>query len=160
MTKRILIVGVGRQNLGDDAAGIEIAARLRERAGDIAHFVLDSGSGWDALDAEGEIDLLVLIDAAQGTKCLPAGEWRRIEYPRQASVIEECALRETHTMSVESMLRLARQLDRLPGEVWIYAVAGKRFEPESGLSPEVQSVMDEVTDCIEKDVRAWPSTLC
>jgi len=155
VTKRVLIAGVGRPNLGDDAAGVEIAERLRERLGDLARVVTDTGSGWELLHEGGDFELLVLIDAARSTRCLPAGEWRRIEYPRQESAIEACALRETHTMSLESMLRMARMLDRLPHEVWIYAVAGSRFEPETGLSPEVGSALDNVTETIERDVREW-----
>ena len=53
------------------------------------------------------------------------------------------------------MLRMGRELGGLSGNVWVYVVAGRRFEPEAEPSPEVSAALDVLTGRIERDIRSW-----
>ena len=74
MKPRALVVGVGRPRLGDDALGLEVAQRLKERLAGTVRVVLDPSTGWEALAALGDEPLLILIDAAESSPRLPPGE--------------------------------------------------------------------------------------
>jgi hydrogenase maturation protease len=155
MSDRVLIVAVGRSKFGDDAIGLVIAGKLQRLLGDVARVVIDKGGGWETLEVIDEESLLILIDAAEENVRLPAGSWCRIKFPEHADAIECCRLRDTHTMSVGAMLEMGGTLGRLPRDVWIYAVAGERFAPETDLSPRVSRIVDQVAERVTRDVRSW-----
>lgn len=143
----ILIVGLGRPRHGDDAIGLNIVADLDSRLRGVARCVADP-SGWGLLDAIDGVDLLILVDAAQAHEALPAGSWRRIDYHREPSLLADSGLRGTHSADLASILEMARALGTLPENVWIYAVAGDRFEPESEPSEAVMSAAEAVREDI------------
>lgn len=155
MNEGVLIVAIGRPALGDDAVGILVGGKVRDRIGALARVLLDTGSGWEALEAVDQQGLLILIDAAEETGSLPAGCWCRIKFPEHAEAIACCKLRDTHTLGIASMLKMGEKLGRLPPEVWIYAIAGERFAPETDPSPSVGGIIDRVADRIASDVRSW-----
>jgi hydrogenase maturation protease len=150
---RALVVGVGRPRFGDDALGLEVAQKLQEPLAGVARVVLDSSTGWEALDALGGEDLLILIDAAESSPRLPPGASCRLDYPDSADAIADYKPRSTHTLSIDSMLQMAATLGRLPKDVWIYFVAGARFHPETDLSPAVAAAAEQLAQQIEADVR-------
>ena len=155
MSNGALVVGVGRTRLGDDAVGIEVADRLRKSLAGLARVIVDASTGWEALNAIEDERLLVLIDAAQENEQLPVGSWRRFEFPNDQETIVKYSLRDTHTMSVDSMLRMGRALDWLPSRVWIYVIAGRCFQPETDLSPSIAAIIEPVAAQIETDIRSW-----
>ena len=153
MNGPVLIVGVGRPGFGDDALGLVVADRLTEPLADVARVAVDTSTGWQTLDLIKDKRLLVLIDAAEHNERLQAGRWLRLDYPGASGAIADYKLRDTHTLSIDSMLRMGRTLGRLPADVWIYVVAGRRFQPESELSASVAAVIDPLAAQIEADVR-------
>jgi len=120
----VLVVGVGRPSFGDDALGLVVADRLKERLTDVARVIIDASGGWEMLDAIEDEELLILIDAAEENERLRAGCWLRLDYPNAIGAIVDHKLRDTHTLSVASMLRIGQTLGRLPADVWIYVIAG------------------------------------
>ncbi|MBI3944880.1 MAG: hydrogenase maturation protease [Armatimonadetes bacterium] len=149
-----LVIGVGRPGFGDDALGLTAARALEPRLTGAVRVVAD-GTGLAALSAvEGE-ELLVLIDAAESGAGLPAGQWRRLRYPQDAPAFADSHLRTTHTLAVDSALAVAAALGRLPDEVWVYALAGERFAPETSLSAPVSAALCRFVEEIEADVRNW-----
>lgn len=156
MSHRVLIVGIGRPSLGDDALGLVAAARLRERLAGAAAVIADAGTGWDALHALGEAHRCVIIDAAQAEASrFPPGRWCRLRYPDQAAALANVPLRNTHSMGTAGLLAMAATLGWLPEETWVYALAGERFEPETGLSPAVAAALDTFVSEIAGHVHAW-----
>ncbi len=153
----ILIVGAGRVRHGDDAVGILAARLAARRLSGLACCLLEQ-SGWDTLDALQDRRLLVIVDAAEPTEQLPAGHWSRLDFSASPDALAGCPLRDTHTAGVGSMLRLARALGRLPAEVWIYAIAGERFAPETPLSVPARAAALQVVARIDSDIRAWAAT--
>ena len=80
MKPNILVVGVGRLKLGDDAAGIIVADRLKQSLKGTANVVVDASGGWETLDTINDKELLVLIDAAEANTRFPVGQWCKFDY--------------------------------------------------------------------------------
>ncbi|UCD30182.1 MAG: hydrogenase maturation protease, partial [Planctomycetota bacterium] len=124
-------------------------------------------TGWETLNAIKNEGLLILIDAAEENELFPAGQWCRLDYPHTNEVIINYKLRDTHSMSIDSMLRMGHALGWLPPEVWIYVIAGKCFQPEAGISPSVAKAINQIAGQIESDIRIWsqknnpaPDSIC
>jgi hydrogenase maturation protease len=112
---------------GDDAAGLEVARRLR-------------AAGVDAIEHEGDCSALVdrlagrddvvIVDAAS-TGGGP-GHVHRLD----ADALGEARLRSSsHAFGVPEAVALARELGRLPRKLTIYAIEGERFDLGAPLSP-------------------------
>ncbi len=153
MTGKILIVGVGREAFGDDAAGLVAARRLEGVFDERVSVVADGNGGWSLLDSMEGYDLVVVIDAAESSDALPAGTWARLRYPAQAEALGKLRVRDSHTLGLEAVLRLAEAIGTDPAEFWVYALAGERFGPETPMSPAVESAVGRLTSRIAADVR-------
>ena len=77
MSGRGIVIGVGNSVCGDDAAGVAVARRVRERAGDRVRVLEAAGEPATLIDAWDGARVAVLIDAARSGG--PAGEVRRID---------------------------------------------------------------------------------
>jgi hydrogenase maturation protease len=134
VTRRLLVVGLGNPDRGDDAVGAMIArslagrlpagAALRERAGDMLSLI-DDWHGYDAV---------ICIDAAA-----PAGEPGRIHRLDAArdALAPDLAFASSHAYGLAEAVALARQLGLLPRDLVIYAVEGLGFEAGAPLSAPV-----------------------
>ncbi len=143
---RIRIVGCGRPDAGDDAAGLLIAERLRKRLPPEVEVRTDTAGGANLLHWCDDVEVLILADAALATDDFPTGQWRRFAFPADRDRVQAVAFAGTHTLGVVQGLELASTLGRLPGEVLLYAVAGARFELGAALSPAVKSSIATVAD--------------
>jgi hydrogenase maturation protease len=152
---RILVIGIGRPQCGDDAAGLLAVTRLRERAGCAARVVCAAGTAWDLLDALEDEDLLIIVDAAEPHEQCPPGRWLRFFYPADADFLVTCRFAGTHVEGLADVLALAGALGRLPPETWIYALAGLQFVPETDLSTPVVAVLPLLIEALEADTRRW-----
>jgi hydrogenase maturation protease len=119
-----LVIGMGNALRGDDACGLEVAARLR-RAAPSELRVLDwSVDGIGLLDAwEGE-PFVVVIDAVRSGA--PPGAIVRIDAgagPLPASL----STPSTHSVSLAHAVELARSLGKLPAHLVIYGIEGADF---------------------------------
>jgi hydrogenase maturation protease len=119
---------------GDDAAGLEVARRLR-------------GAGVDAVEHEGDCSAIVyrlgtrahvvIVDAAS-TGADP-GRIHRLD----PDALGEARLRSSsHAFGVPEAVALARELGRLPPSLTIYAIEGERFELGAPLSAAVAAAVD------------------
>ncbi len=119
----IRVVGVGSDDLGDDAAGL-LAARWVRRAAPAGVEVREcDGEVGRLLDALEGADRVVLVDAVLDGR--PAGVVRRLP----PGVPLRQGGPSTHGLGVAEALALAAVLGRAPGEVAVYTVSGARFGP-------------------------------
>jgi hydrogenase maturation protease len=137
------VIAFGNAYRSDDAAGLVVAKRLRER-------------GVEAVELEGEpvalLDIFegceaaVLIDtvrsdAAPGTvRRFDLGDARLPEQLRGAS--------STHLVGVGEAIELARALDRLPPRVILFGVEGERFEAGTRLSTAVEAAVEPLVELV------------
>src|ERR1017187_2729021 len=142
----MLMIGCGYRERSYDGAGILVAERLRElgieadtRIGDAADLI----EAW-----KGAEDVIVVDAVVTGA---PVGTVQAWDGRQPLTTIRATA--STHGLGVAEAIELAHVLDRLPARLRVYGVEGRRFEPGSGISPEVQRAVEEVVQRIIADVR-------
>ncbi len=138
--KRI-VIGLGNRFRQDDAAGLVVACRLRERVPHTVTVVEHDGDPLDLLPLWTGQDLAILIDALN----VPgeAGKIRRFDPdvdlpPNRESIVS------SHGHSLWDACELASLLRSQPGRTLIFAIAGERFGYGEQLSPEVEHAVDAV----------------
>jgi hydrogenase maturation protease len=146
------VIGVGNTLGHDDAAGLQIARRLRKRAKAAAIAVYEQeGETLALLDTWEAADAVVLVDAI---RCgAPPGTIHRFDVtsmPLPERVRGSCS---THAVGVGEAIELARTLNRLPARVVMFGVEGRRFDAGKGLSTEVEAVAEELADAVLREAR-------
>ena len=149
----ILVAGIGNIFLGDDAFGVEVARRLAGRPLPAGVRVEDFGiRGFDLAFALDTADTIILVDAAA------RGEAPGTLYTIEPGLdnLEDPAIASTpdaHSMDPMQVLKLARQLNVLPGRIVLIgcepATFGQENEGQMGLSPVVEAAVDRAVDLIE-----------
>lgn len=150
MSGRRVVVGVGNALRGDDAVGIAVAERLRGRVPEDVAVVECEQEPSRLLDAWGGADVALVVDACASAE--PPGTVYRFDVsgePLPARVFRS----STHAFGVGDAVELARALERLPRRIVVYGVEGGRFEAGAGLSPEVESAVEQVADEVIRELR-------
>ena len=155
MSTKPIILALGNGMCGDDAAGPVVAAELARTFGDAVVVAYSEAPLWDLVASGARGGLVAIIDAAEAAPAFPVGRWKRIAYPREAGKLAEVKLRDTHTLSVESLLRFGEALGRRWPRMWIYAVAGRRLGLGESPSPGVLRTVPILVRRIEADIRRW-----
>lgn len=119
---------------GDDAAGVDVAARVggRVHSGDCVRLVDD----WTGLDD------VVVVDAGA-----PAGSPGRVSrFDAVAAPLPAARSRSssTHAFGVAEAVELGRALDRLPARLEIVVIEGADFSHDAPLSPAVGAAVEAV----------------
>ena len=142
---RVLVVGIGNPDWGDDGFGPAVASRLRGRVppavrifepgGDILALIEE----WDGFDAVFVVDAAAPVSRPGGIHRLDlaAGELP-VGFARGS----------THAFGIAETVELARTLDRLPRHLVAYLVEGERFDIRAPLSPMVAEAVDEAVQRI------------
>ena len=147
----ILIIGIGNPDRGDDAAGLEVARRVRRAA---------TPRGVNVMELVG--DQLALLDAWTGAKTVylvdavcsggtPGAVYRFDAREPLAARFRHCG---THTFSLADVIELARALDRMPGRLTGYGIEGARWELGAPLSPQAEAAVDAVTGLLLTELKA------
>ncbi len=147
---RVLVIGCGNPDRGDDAAGILVARRLRERGvGAREH----SGDGLTLIDIWSQAEYVILVDTVvTGT---PPGTIRG--FLGADAVLVRSASTSSHSFGVASALELARALDRLPGALKMYGIEGCAFEPGTEAQPAVLTAVERVANLVLAEVQRLES---
>ena len=133
-----LVVGVGNPWRGDDAAGLEVAARVRGRAESVAVETLE-GDASALVHLWAGHDDVALVDAASSGA--PPGTLHELRAGDGA--LPAGALRSsTHAFGVADAVSLAAAIGRLPARLEIYAIEGEDFSLGAPLSPAVARTVD------------------
>lgn len=147
---RIRVLGVGNAWGGDDAAGPQVARRLRGRVPPHVDVLEQEGEPAALIDAWAGADEVVLVDAVRSGA--PPGTVHRLvagDGPLPAAL----ARRSTHALSVADAIELARALDRVPPRLEILGIEGRRFTAGSELTPEVEHAVRDVCRELESRLR-------
>ncbi|HUZ14960.1 MAG TPA: hydrogenase maturation protease [Gaiellaceae bacterium] len=137
---RTVVIGIGNAMRGDDAAGVEVAEKLRGVACDEEPSRLIEA--WEGADA------VVLIDTV--VSGAPPGTLHRFDASEEA--IPARALRSsTHAIGLADTIELARALGKLPPRVVIYGIEGATFETGAPLSPDVEAAVGRLVETIEEE---------
>lgn len=143
---RVLVIGCGNRDRGDDAAGILVVRRLRECGVEAREHVSD---GLALIDAWSEAEYVILIDtvitgAPPGTISGAMGA--------DAAVLRS-ATTSSHSFDVAAAIELARALDRMPGSLKIYGIEGCAFELGTEPQPVVLAAAERVANLVLAEVQ-------
>jgi hydrogenase maturation protease len=146
----MLVIGVGNELRGDDAAGIAVARRLRETTGlDVREL---EGEPTGLLDTWQGRDGVVLIDTMRSGA--QPGAIVRIDASQTRLPSGLGGSTSTHAVGLGETLELARTIGRLPSRVVVYAIEGQRFEAGDPMSDAVRSRIDELAAHVRNEVCA------
>ena len=149
VNRMILVIGMGNPVQGDDAAGIEVARRIRRQASRRDVTVMELiGDQLALLDAWTGARTVCVVDAIH-SGCKPgrvhrfdAGEPLGAPFHRPG----------THTFSLAHVIELSRSMGRLPARLIGYGIEGASFGLGETMSPEVEAAVDSVTSEILRRV--------
>lgn len=136
-----MVIGVGNPTRGDDAAGIEVAKRVRSTTA----YQQSTGS-YQMIDLWDGADEVIVVDAARSGA--PPGTIHRID-PTSQPLPEGMLATSTHSVGVASTIEMARALGRLPDRVTVYGIEVSDLTRGVGLSPAVETAVDLVVEEID-----------
>ncbi|MCL6641949.1 MAG: hydrogenase maturation protease, partial [Candidatus Bipolaricaulota bacterium] len=130
---RVLVIGVGNDYRHDDAVGLIVARRLREK--NLEHIAVRemSGEGAALISAWQSAERVIIVDAVQSGAA--PGTIYRVE-AHQEPIPTSFFHCSTHAFGVAEAIETARSLGQLPRNLIIYGIEGEDFSVGEGLSPE------------------------
>ena len=135
-----LVIGIGNPDRGDDAAGLEVARRLRSTESS----QLVNGS-FELMDIWAEADEVIVVDAARSGA--PAGTIHSIMADKEPVPVG--LLTSTHSVGVAETVELARSLGCLPSRLLIYGIEVAEVGLGEGLSSEVERAVEHLVRVID-----------
>lgn len=140
-----VVIGIGNAFRGDDGAGVEVAARLRDvvPAGVVVASCDEEPSRlietWEGASSAILVDTVASGAAAGTLHRFDAGE----------TTIPARALRSsTHAIGLAETIELARALGKLPPRVVVHGIEGAEFEAGASLTPAVEEAVGTLVDAI------------
>jgi hydrogenase maturation protease len=150
VTATALLLAVGNESRGDDAAGLLVARRLRHRTGDVTVREMRP-DGIELLEVWQDAESVVIVDATSSGA--PPGTITRFDAVAGALPASTFAV-STHVVGVAQAVELARTLGRLPARLIVIGIEGRRFGQGDALSPEVGSAVEEAAERALKELRS------
>ena len=146
---KVLVIGLGNADRGDDGVGVSVAEGLRGRLpADVP--VLARGSDMLSLiDDWTGFDAVVCIDAA--APLTGPGRIHRIDLCA-ATVPRELSLTSSHALGLAEAFELARTLQVAPRQLIVYAIEGASFEHGAALTPAVAVAARAVAHSVVAEV--------
>ncbi len=143
------LIGVGNRYRSDDAAGLEVARRLRATRPPGIRLLEEEGEPASLIHAFELMKEVLIIDAvSSGGR---PGDLHRFDATHQP-LPAETFRSSTHSLGVGDAVELARQLDRLPPRLAVYGIEGENFEAGEGLTPAVEATVDALVSELHREL--------
>ena len=144
----IRIIGLGNTMRGDDAVGLLVARRLRQKVGVHVEVIEAEMVGLDLIELMKDASVAILIDAAQSGQT--PGTIHRLD--ASANPISGWIFpRSSHALGIVDALELARVMGTLPATVIVYGVEVGDTGTGQPLSSPVAIALDKVVEQIVQD---------
>lgn len=145
----ILVVGIGNPHRGDDAVGVLVARRLQALQLPDVSVIESNGDASKLMAAWENYPAVILIDAVvSGQKTGTLYKW----FVDSEPIPSEIFAASTHSLGIAQAIELARSLDQIPPQMIVYGIEIHSLEPESGLSPKLNSSFEEIVTRIQHDL--------
>lgn len=157
----LTVIGLGSELSGDDAVGLVLVERLRDRltsddAGRVSCVAWPDADALtiahDLLELRGGV---LLVDCAE--MGLPPASGRLLERDRVRLEVKGSPV-SVHGIGLAEALELASRLG-LDAPVRFFGVQPCRLDPGTTLSPEMQAHLPALTDALEQALRSWCTCL-
>jgi len=149
---RAIVIGVGNPDRGDDAVGLLVARRVRERAGEGIVTVEHTGDGAALLEAWKGAKSATIVDAARSSAA--PGTLHRFDARSGPIPARLLGGTSTHDLGVAEAVELSRSLDQLPARLVVWGIVGRRFDLGAQLSPEVERAAEWLAEAILREATA------
>jgi len=146
-----LVIGVGREGRGDDAAGLRAARLVRALLWPQVRMVECAGDAPALLEAWRDESAVIVVDALSSGA--PPGTVRRID-ASGAPLPAEFSRASTHVLGLAEAIELGRSLGRLPRSLVLYGIEGRSFAPGARLSYPVECALREAALLITEEILA------
>jgi len=147
---RVLVVGLGNPDCGDDAAGALVADQLAGKVPSGVSVVSRSSDMLSLIEDWAGFDVLVCVDAAASMGS--PGRIHRIDLA-SGDLPREPAIASSHAFGLAEAVDLARALELAPPEIIVYAIEGGRFEVGTAPSEAVVRSADIVAGRIVSELQ-------
>jgi hydrogenase maturation protease len=131
-----LVIGIGTEGHGDDAAGIRVLELLDPSQARLA----SNGEPASLVQAWRDRDDVVLVDAVHAE--LPPGALLVLDLHRH--VLPQVWTISTHHGGAAEAVELARALGEMPPRLLLIGISGTRFGAGESMSPEVSACLPDV----------------
>ena len=134
----LALIGVGNRFRRDDAAGLEVAERLKATEPAGVRIVEEEGEPTSLIRDFALMKEVLIVDAVStGGKPGDLHRFDATDEPLPAETFRS----STHALGVADAIELARELGRLPHRIAVYGIEGESFETGEGLSPAVEATV-------------------
>ncbi len=141
-----LIIGVGNDYRGDDAAGLLAARRLMEFTFGGARVVEAEGEASGLMELwEGAEEVIIIDAVVSGGEAGAVYRFDAAAAPLPRELFASCS---THSFSLAEAVELARALGRLPKKLVVFGIEGRNFETGAGVSAEVERGIERAAGMI------------
>lgn len=140
-----VLIGVGNAWRGDDAAGLEVARRVREARIPGVRVLEHEGEPIGLIDAWTGIREVIVVDAVSSGG--PPGTVHHLDAaaePLPATLFRS----STHAIGIAEAVELGRSLDRIPSRLMVCGVEGESFELGTGLTPAVEASVEALASAL------------
>lgn len=148
---RIVVIGVGNPYRADDGVGPAVVELLERRHVEDVVLARSLGEATELIELWTGADLAILVDAVLADPAHP-GRVHRLVVRRPPA--ERGRAASSHGMDLGEAVELARVLDRLPGELVLYAVEVDRVGYGEGLTPAVAQAAELLAGDIAAEAAA------
>lgn len=145
----ILVIGIGNEMRGDDAAGLLAARRIKAAALPDVTVRESAGDPAGLMEAWRGARKVCVIDC-----CAPMGEPGRIHRfdARAAPLPEVVRTHSSHGAGLGMAIELARTLGALPPELTVFAIEGRAFDHGATPTPAIAKTIDAVTFLVSSEI--------
>ena len=145
-----LLIGIGNDFRGDDAAGLLVARGLVAKGIPGLTILESDGEALSLLESWQDAGRLILVDATEPAE--DPGATLRFDAGAEA-LPSQPFLCSTHAFNLAESIELARSLGRLPPEVIVYGIQGKNFGMGAGITPVVLEAVNAVVETIQTELQ-------
>jgi hydrogenase maturation protease len=152
MEPSTIVIGIGNEYRGDDAAGLAVIQALKTQDLPPVRLIKGMSDGMSLLACWDATSKIILVDAvSSGAEVGTIYRFDALAQPIPAS-LSFCS---THAFGVAEALTLAHTLQQLPSTLIVYALEGKNYASGAALSPQVEHAVQKVVAQVEQEVRSW-----
>ncbi len=159
----VRIIGCGQRDRQDAQVGLQLARILADNPPPAARVSTAERLQFDLLHDLQGTDLLIVVDVARPEAGLRPGECKRIVYcgcgcepdELDGAALESSPHDPSQLAALAQTLRMGRECEMLPDEVWLYLIGGIRFDNGQELADELRAALPKLAERIRRDVLRW-----
>jgi hydrogenase maturation protease len=145
------VIGIGNEYASDDATGLLVARRLKDRAPASVAILEHSGEGAALMECWKDAAAVVLVDATSSAAS-PGTIFRFDASSNPLPARQFC--RSTHAFGLVEAIELSRSLQQLPTCLLVYGIEGRNFSAGITVSPEVATAVESVAERVLQELKS------